>query len=62
MRNRSLAYRERRKVRHAQRRVRMSEAADYQYMLRNTPGYADMLERYSDLERLATEWESADLD
>lgn len=59
MRTRSQAYRLRRKVRHAARRNRASEASDYQYMLQNTPGYADMLDKYADIDRLADEWERA---
>lgn len=62
-RTRSAEYRARRRVRHAMRRVRMSEYADYQTMLRLTPGYADMLERLSDYEHteaLAMEFDEID--
>ena len=50
-RKRSAAYRARRRVRSAWRRLRAAERNDAFVMLERMPGFADMLERNAALER-----------
>jgi hypothetical protein len=51
-RTRSVAYRQRRKVRAAARRNRASEARDYWTMLERTPGFDEKLERDCEFDRM----------